>query len=197
MGLKDIELADIVAVCESLALYVRDHVGGRSSRPALGKSPLIWLGKKLLGVESFAGRWTLSETWRKTWTTHGIDPVTREVADEGLFEQRVREMTVRKERLTALKAERCRARNGVVASNGAGTNGEKTSTLQPLTPRGQQEDAAMLRAIRAKMGAPKAPLKPLDPRPFSRPPAQARAPIPAQPRKESPGRSSCPYTNCS
>ena len=185
MDLKDIELEDIRAVTEALLAYMRGCVGGRSSRPALGKNLYIWLAKKLLAIESFGGRWTLSQAWREVWIGNAIDPWTQKVDDACLFEEAVRRLLRRKERLESLKGERRRARNGVAASSGAnegvGKGGEETSTPQPLTPRGQQEGAAMLRAIRSKMGAPKAPLKPLDPRSLYRPPKPARVTVAAPP----------------
>jgi hypothetical protein len=157
MDLKDIELEDMRAVTEALSAYMMGCVGGRSSRPALGKNPYIWLAKKLLAIESVAGRWTLSQAWREVWLGNAIDPWTQKVGDGCLFEEAVRELLRRKERLEGLKAERRQKRNGVAASSDA----EQRLTLQPLTLPGQDQGEPMLRAIRKRLGPAKAPPKPL------------------------------------
>src|SRR5215469_1536001 len=119
MELENIELADVAAACAAMAVYMDKCVGGRGSRPPLGKSVYVWMGKKLLAIDSFGGRWTLREDWRKVWISNGFDPSTRKVGDELLFEQAVRKLTMRKEHLNHLKAERRRERNGQTSSTNA------------------------------------------------------------------------------
>jgi len=155
MNLGDIELGDLAAVCAALAVYMDKCVGGRGSRPPLGKSVYVWLGKKLLGIDSFGGRWTLRENWRSIWTSNGFDPSTRKVEQPESFELAVRKLTLRKERLNEIKDERRAKRNG-----------ESAETDQPDTEASSarnQDDAAapMLRQIQRRLGPKQGKLKPL------------------------------------
>jgi hypothetical protein len=163
MGLENIELGDVAAACAAMAVYMDKCVGGRGSRPPLGKSVYVWLAKKLPAIDSFGGRWTLREDWRKIWISNGLDPATHQVGDEYLFERAVRKWTVRKERLVQIKKERRVKRNGEAA--GSESNGESGSTPEVLTPVAAPEPdraAPMLRAIQRKLGPKWVTAKPLD-----------------------------------